>query len=251
MNMKTLKKLSNPEPLISRLSENFIENSGFIFTVSQPDSSFDIFADKELTAAVCIERDGDHCMFWGNWKDIEIPFDILPKNGIFVSASAPDIIEILKQHFELEGEWPCWHYLGPDGYGPGPWDDLRPLTDEDVEFVALNWTLGGDNREKHIRDKVEKFDSACIRIDGQLIAWCGLHFEIGGVGNLGFAHTLDQHRRKGYSSEVTKTLVNRLSLRNMRVTAHVIKDNEASISLCTSLGFKNIGELSWAMFKPR
>ena len=125
-----LKPLADHEPLFAKLSENILDNAGFIFRAR--DGEFNIFANDGLTAAIAVQRDSDHCMFWGNWNDIEIPYDVLPKEGIFVSACDPDIIEVLKQHFKLDGEWPCWHYLAPDGYGPGEWDELGPLSDVDV-----------------------------------------------------------------------------------------------------------------------
>ena len=228
------------------MSDNIIENAGFIFRVR--DNPFQVLADKELTAVVAIQKDSDHCMFWGDWQDVEIPREVLPKKGIFISACAPDIIEILKQHFKLDGEWPCWHYLAPDGYGPGEWDELGPLTDEDVAFIYPFWELSNDP-EPHVKDRVARFDSACIRENSKPVAWCGLHFEIAEVANLGFAHTLEEHRRKGYAGLVTKALVNRLSARGMRITSHVIKDNSASMALCTSMGFENVGEQNWAYFK--
>lgn len=241
-----LNRLVDTEPLFAKLSENILENSGFIFRAS--DNQFDIFADEELTAAVAIQKDSDHCIFWGQWDNIEIPFDVLPKDAIFVSACAPDIIKILKQHFKLDGEWPCWHYLAPDGYGPGEWDELGPLTDEDVAFIYPFWELSNDP-EPHVKDRVARFDSACIRENGQPVAWCGLHFEVDKIANLGFAHTLDKHRRKGYQKLVTKALINRLSARGVRTTSDVIKDNSASMSLCASMGFEIVGEQIWAYFK--
>ena len=71
--VKTLQKLSDIEPLISIMSDNIIENAGFIFRVR--DNPFQVFADKELTAAIAIQNDSDHCMFWGDWQNIKIPFE--------------------------------------------------------------------------------------------------------------------------------------------------------------------------------
>lgn len=238
--------LADPEPLLAILSDNIVENAGFLFRVR--DNSVDIFADEGLTAAVVVQRGSDHCMFWGDWHDIELPLDILPKHGMFVSACAPEIIRILKQHFTLDGEWPCWHYLAPDGYGLGEWNELEPLTPDDVAFIAPFWELS-DDPEPHLKDRVARFDSACVRVNNEPVSWCGLHFEIGNIANLGFMHTLDDYRRKGYAGLVTKALVNRLSARGVRATCHVIKDNAASIALCASLGFENVGEQTWAYFK--
>ena len=73
-----LSHLADPEPLFAKVSENILENAGFIFRAS--DNQFDIYADEELTAAVAIQKNSDHCIFWGQWDDIEIPFDVLPKD---------------------------------------------------------------------------------------------------------------------------------------------------------------------------
>jgi ribosomal protein S18 acetylase RimI-like enzyme len=243
-----LKMMERPEGLFDKLSKNMIENSGFLSRVSPPDSVFRIYTNENLTAALAVEGEENHVLFWGSWHDIEIPLELLPKDELFTSACPPHVIEKLKKHFRLDGEWPCWYYLAPDGYGPGPWDELGPLNQEDVPFVAKYWELH-DDPEPHIGNRVAKFDSACVRVDGKPVSWCGLHHEIGNVGNMGFAHTLDEHRRKGYAAMVTKALVNRLAKRGMRATSHVIKDNKASIALSQSLGFEVVGEATWALFK--
>ena len=241
-----LELLRDKDILLSKLAADPIENAGFLFRAGELDLEF--YADDGLKAALAVPKEGDHCLFWGDWSDIQLPLEILPEQGIFTSACSPHIISILKKHMKLEGEWPCWHYLAPEGYGSGEWDDLGPLTMADVPLVTKYWELGGDDREEHIRDSIARFDSSCIRKDEKPVAWTGQHFETESVGNLGFAHTLEEHRRKGYQQLVTKALVNRLAARGMRTTCHVITDNEASMKLCESLGFEIVGEQTWAYF---
>ncbi|MFO7618809.1 MAG: GNAT family N-acetyltransferase [Thermoplasmata archaeon] len=233
-----------------KLLGDVIVNSGFLWRVFQKGDDYRIYATEDLGAMVAIQATRDHMIFAGNWSGLEIPEKLLPGKGVFVSASPTKAIDILKRHYELAGEWPCWHFLAPPSFGPGPWDGIGPIKIEEVAAIARNWALS-DDPEKEMAFRVERFDSACIRVDGKPVSWCGLHFEIPGVGNMGFAHTLEAHRRKGYAAMVTKALVNRLASRGCRATVHVIKDNSASAALCSSMGFSIVGEQTWADFKAR
>ncbi len=249
--MKLLEPFSDLPRFRKALHMSPIENAGFIHRAFHSESDFNFFADRDMEAVMAIDQENKHMLCWGNWDDVDIPLDALPEDSVFVSACPANIYEVLKNHLTVEGEWPCWHFLAPDGYGPGEWDELGPLVLEDVPFVAEYWELGGEDREKHIRESVELYESACLRVRGKPVSWCGLHFEIKGVGNLGFAHTLEEHRRKGYQKLVTKALVNRIAAKGSNLTCHVIKGNTASEQLCKSLGFRIIGEQVWADLKVK
>ena len=226
------------------LSENILINAVFVYRVFESGQYFDCFANEDCTVALAVSKDGEDVLFTGEWRDYELP-DALPSKGFFLSACPTAALDLIKQKFEIKDEWPCWHYLTPERYGPGPWDDLGPLTSDDVPDIAGYWELS-DNPENHIRRKVAEFDSACLRVDGKPASWVGLHFEVDRVANMGFAHTLNEHRRKGYAIMVTKAIVNRLAKRGIRTTCHVIKENVNSVALCERLGFTRLGEATWA-----
>lgn len=243
--------LRDASTLSKKLAGNPVKNSDFLYRALMSGEKYRIYATEDLEAAMAVQLRQRHMIFGGEWKDAVLPTEMFPKRHFFVSASPPEVIALLKERYELKGEWPCRHFVSPKGFGPGPWDSLGPLKDSDVSFIAQFWELGGDDREEHIRDCVRKYDSASIRVGRKPVAWCGLHFEMPGIGNLGFAHTLEQHRRKGYAVQVTKALVNRLAARGAVATTHVIRDNKASTALCRSMGFRIIGERTWADFGKR
>jgi ribosomal protein S18 acetylase RimI-like enzyme len=242
--------IASPDRLRKKLECDIVKNSDFIHRVFNAGEAFRIHATNDLEAAVAIHEEQNHMIFYGDWNGVELPIKLLPVEGVFVSSSPLEAVELLKSHYELAGEWPSWHFLAPPGFGPGGWDDIGPIKLEEVPSIAKYWTLS-DCPEKEMMEKVRLYDSACLRETGAPISWCGLHFDMEGVANMGFAHTLDEHRRKGYASQVTKALVNRLGARGRRATVHVIKENHSSISLCESMGFQVIGELAWAYFKRR
>lgn len=242
--------IASPDRLRKKLEYDIVGNSDFIHRVFNTGEKFRIYGTKDLEAAVAIHEDRNHMIFCGDWSNIELPLELLPGDGVFVSSSPLSAIELLKSHYEVAGEWPSWHFLAPPGFGPGEWDKIGPIKLDEVPSISIFWTLS-DCPEREMLERVKQYDSACLRENGIPVSWCGLHFEMDGVGNMGFAHTLDEYRRKGYASLVTKALVNRLGARGRRATVHVIKENHSSISLCESMGFRVIGELAWADFKRR
>lgn len=245
-----LSLLTEQGRLKKKLDNRRIDNSGFIHRVFEKGERYRIYSTPNLETAAAIHESRNHMIFAGDWGNAELPLEILPAEGVFVSSSPLEAVELLKTHYALDGEWPCWHFLAPERFGPGPWDALGPLRVDEVPTIFRYWTLS-DDPEKEMTERVMKYDSACIREEGKPVSWCGLHFDILGVGNMGFAHTIDEHRRKGYASLVTKSLVNRLADRGRRATVHVIKDNHASVALCKSMGFSTLGELGWANFVRR
>jgi RimJ/RimL family protein N-acetyltransferase len=244
-----LKRVDDLVGLEKHLAGDPVANAHFLSRAFHSGDAYDIYSTEGFNAVVAVQRTNDHLVFTGNWESLEIPAKLLPTKRFFVSASPPAAVDALKRRFEPAGEWPCWYFIAPDCYGPGEWDSLGPLLEEDVSFIAPFWELGGDDGEEHIRHSVREHDSACVRIDGKPVSWCGLHFCEYGIGNLGFAHTLAEHRRKGLQALATKALVNRLHAGGRRATADVIKDNSASFATCRSLGFEVVGEQSWADFK--
>jgi ribosomal protein S18 acetylase RimI-like enzyme len=245
-----LKHLTDSGPLRSALSTNILENAVFTYWVFESELDFDCYADDSLETAVAIEKgDEKHVIFAGKWQGITLPIDILAKDGFFVSACPPGAMDMLRRTYKILEEWPCWFYVAAKDFGTGPWDELDSLTLEEVPRIAKYWELS-DDPEPHIRTRVEKFDSVCKRVNGEPVAWAGLHFEIDKVANMGFAHTLEEERRKGYATLVAKGLVNKAIRKGKIATCHVIKDNTESVSLCEHLGFIRKGEATWADVGP-
>lgn len=78
-----------------------------------------------------------------------------------------------------------------------------------------------------------------------------LSFEIGTeYGSIGFLHTREEARGKGLAKAVIGRLAEEYCQLNQGLYACVVPDNEASYSLHSSLGFKDIGHFYYALFKP-
>ncbi len=245
-----LVRVKDMTALRNTLNANLLENAVFIHKIFESGLRFRCYSDPEHKVLVAVEEKGDNVLFAGAWKDIKLPVDQLPASGFFTSACPPATLAKIGDHFEIKEDWPCWRYLAPEGYGPGPWNELDRLSEKDVPFIARYWDLI-DDPEDVLREKVMKYESACVRDGGVLVSWAGLHFEIDGVGEMGFAHTLEDHRRKGHAKLVVKALVNRIASHGNKAFCHMFKSNRESIGLCEHMGFDRCGEATWARIGAR
>lgn len=227
-----------------------IQNAIFHFRVFEMGLEYYIYSDNDAGVAMAVQKEGGYAVFAGDWTGHEIPADKLPKEGFFVHGCPPAAFGRLSSLFGVEGSWPCWRYVSTHDFGSGPWDKLDKLSAEDVPKIAKYWELS-DDPEPIILEKVRKYDSACVRVEGEPVSWVGIHFQTCGIAELGFAHTLEDYRRKGYSAMVTKALVNRIHASGGRAVVHMFKTNEASIGLAESMGFNRIGEAIWVEFGQR
>ncbi len=249
-NARLLTTISDIKKMKLALNDDIFQNAIFLFRVFEIGHEYDIYYDNETRAAMAIDLNEALVVFSGNWTDTTIPFDKLPQAGFFTHGCPTSALTQLKNEFKIDYEGPCWKYVSSGDIGDGPWDDLGGLEEGDAALIAEHWDLI-DDPEDIIKEKIRKFDSACVRVDGELVSWVGLHYEIKGMAELGFAHTLDDHRRKGYLAMSTKALVKRINGRGGKAVAHMFKSNEASVSLAESVGFERVGEATWAEIGAR
>ena len=250
MGYNDIESVKDLDDLARTLKKNILHNAAFYHRVFGIGAEPDIYADKELEAVMAVFEEDASAIFAGDWSGHAIPVDRLPRDGFFVHACPKEALEQLISAFDIKDSWPCWMYMALANFGPGPWDDLDHLVPDDAAFIANYWNLI-DDPEDILKEKIIKYDSVCVRIDGRPVSWVGVHFEIEGIAELGFAHTLEEHRRKGYSAMCTKALVNKVNGHGSRALVHMFKDNNASIGLSESLGFKRIGEATWAQIGKR
>jgi len=246
MTLAELKTEDDLALMLKVLREDLFENATFIHRLTESELCFSYYADSEMKAFLAVEENGESVVFAGDWNGVVIPKELLPATGFFTPACDPRTLEQVAESYQIDESWPCWRYRAPGSFGPGPWDELDRLRANDVAFISRYWDLV-DEAEEHLRPKVEKYVSACVREGGRPISWAGLHFEIDGMAEMGFAHTLEEYRGKGHASMVSKALVNRVTGKGKAAICHMFKDNLGSIGLCEKLGFERDGEATWAM----
>lgn len=98
---------------------------------------------------------------------------------------------------------------------------------------------------EYIEDRLYKDISAGVFINNKLIAWGFTHDD----GALGFLHVIEEHRKKGYASEIMSGLIQMRKKESKAVFGNIVPDNEKSTNLVTKLGFKFDCKTSWVKLK--
>jgi len=171
-------------------------------------------------------------------------WDGLAPGEKFFSGVPHEAAEILKGKSDNEALWynPCYTYA----YDPSTTDaHCAPLHDSehpddylrinDVPVVDEFYTYRYEGSEDDFREAVLTLDNSCVRIDGELAAWCLVHV---GDGSLGPLYTMEAHRRKGLAELVSARLFDKLAKKGKTPYMHIVKSNEASLKMAKKLQLK-------------
>jgi len=115
------------------------------------------------------------------------------------------------------------------------------LTPSDSEFIYQSSDYKDVISIDYIIDRITNGESTCIRHMDKPIAWAITQDD----GAIGFLHVLPEYRKMGYGREVTMDLIKKVRKKNKIPFVHIEEENEKSMSLAMSLGFKKDKVVSW------
>lgn len=119
-------------------------------------------------------------------------------------------------------------------------DDFLRIND--LEIVDAHYTYRDEHSHESIRKSILDRDSSCIRIDGELAAWCLVHVEDGTLGPL---YTMEAHRGKSLGMVVSARLLKKLTQKGKVPHVHVVHGNEASLQMMKKLPYKYSHDCIW------
>ena len=102
------------------------------------------------------------------------------------------------------------------------------LTLEDAEEVNHYYTYKSEVSLKYICENILTMDSSCIRVNGELAAWCMVHAEDGSMGPL---YTKEEFRRLGLAKIITSRMINKLLAKEIIPYVQIVSSNAASLNL--------------------
>lgn len=116
---------------------------------------------------------------------------------------------------------------------------LDSLTLDDTQFIDKNWSYQSRKSINYIWRCIESLPSSVIRnkINDQSIAWAFSYAKSPHFINMGGMFVLPEYRRKGYASQVTIDLSNKIFHQKRKPLAHVHTENIASNELLKKIGF--------------
>lgn len=132
-------------------------------------------------------------------------------------------------------------YLPVDINLPSSQYKTSPLTEKDAGVVYKNSNYKNYISMEYVKDRIKRGISAGMFENNQLVSWSITQDD----GAIGFLHTLDNYRRKGYGYNVTLSMIEKLRSCGELPFAYVERNNKRSMSLLLKLGFKENKSLHW------
>ena len=118
---------------------------------------------------------------------------------------------------------------------------VSALTINDAEFIYNNSEYKDIISIEYIVERIENGVSSCSYYMDPPIAW-GITQDDGAIG---FLHVLPKYRKMGYARDVMINLIKKVRDENKIPFVHIEEENEKSMRLALSLGFKKDKVVSW------
>ncbi len=132
-------------------------------------------------------------------------------------------------------------YLPDDVLLPSYENKTVELNVNDADAVYNNSEYKEYISREYAAQRIKRGISAGIYEDNKLVSW-GITQDDGAIG---FLHTLEEYRRKGYGYRVTLSIIEKLRNRGQLPFAYVVATNNRSISLLQKLGFVKDKVIHW------
>ena len=238
--------LDDKNAAIKHLSAEFYENlnaSNYLKNIA--DSKACIY-NNDIDNGIIVAHDGgrnflatQNSEFMSEW------WDGLPQGHHFFPGIPNDIAGIFLRDKTPEWTSPCKVYAltGEFNHQVESEHLVTCLMPQDAEEVDEYYTYRGDGTLERLRQDIIYKDSSCVRINGELAAWCLVH---GDDGTLGPLYTKEKFRRQGLAELVSVNLINKLLAKKAIPFVHIVEGNDPSLRLITKIsGMEHTHDCLW------
>ena len=113
---------------------------------------------------------------------------------------------------------------------------ISSLEGRHAQLIFDNWPYNHTSNVIDLRDEIEQMPSTglFLKENNELVSWLVCHPPFG----MGLLHTLEDHRRCGYATLITKYMAKRMAQSGYQPFAGIIVGNETSVRFFKSLGFR-------------
>jgi len=166
-------------------------------------------------------------------------WESLPPGEQFFSGAYKPCYEAFLRVTKAETVWlsPCRNYAY-SGEGFEFKDDSdHPhdvLTVDDTMEVNKYYTYQHETSHLAIRHSIETRDTSCVRIDGELAAWCLIHADDGSMGPF---YVKEKYRRQGLGGVVSGRVMAKMIAKGQVPYAHIVEGNDAPVSMLAKTPF--------------
>ena len=115
------------------------------------------------------------------------------------------------------------------------------LSTKDADTVYTNSEYKKYISREYVTDRIRRGVSAGIFENGKLVSWGIIQDD----GAIGFLHTIDAYRRRGYAYSITLSIIEALRKQGKLPFAYAEPGNQRSAALLLKLGFKKNKTVHW------
>ena len=200
----------------------------------------------DLNGGIIVAHDGGrnflatkNPVFMSDW------WKMLPQGHHFFPGVPNDIAGIFLKDRKPEWTSPCKVYAltGEFKHESKSKYKCETLTPQDAEEVDEHYTYRHEGTLESLRQDIISMDSSCVRIGGELAAWCLVH---GDDGTLGPLYTKEKFRRQGLAELVSADLISKLVAKNILPYLHIAEGNDPSLGLIAKFeGMQHTHDCLW------
>ncbi|MCL1998374.1 MAG: GNAT family N-acetyltransferase [Turicibacter sp.] len=239
-----LTKIKQNEQIIGYLSRNRYENLNILGYLNYNKNANVYLYDENVENGVFV-CDENFSVFYANANNedfAKIFLEQLPKTPKRFSGVPMKTAEFLTKNRKVERPVPCGVYILKEVSEKPANYTIEPLTLADAEVVDSYYTYRSENSLADMRENIELYDSAGIRVNGELVSWCLIHARDGSAGPI---FTKPEYEKQGMGKAISLYLFDKLLKKNITPYIHIVENNQKAISLARSLGFEHITDCLW------
>lgn len=119
--------------------------------------------------------------------------------------------------------------------------DVHPLDIEDAAIIQATHAYGEYTDLNYVTSRIKNGHHAGLKVNGELVAWAITHDD----GAIGFLYVKPEFRGSGLGKDLSAFIIKNLRSENLPVYVHIEKDNKASMTLVTNMGFVHDRTVRW------
>ena len=218
----------------------YLENMGYeqlnslYFLKNNPTSEVYIYNEDIQNGVIIRGYDSEFYYIATNNSDFLSKFwDYLPSGHIMFSGVPIDTALKLQKNKQLRYNNLCKVYVLTGSFLPIANNKyiVEPLVVSDAKEVDKYYTYRHEGSDEGFRHSIKTFDSSCVRINGELAAWCLVHED----GSLGPLYTKEEFRRRGLAEIVASDLMQKLIAKGHTPFVQIVEGNMSSLNLVSKV----------------
>lgn len=140
-------------------------------------------------------------------------------------------------------EMTCELMVLPESVQLPEWDSslVEALRPEDAAYIQSHHAYAAYTDLDYVKEQITCGKHAGVRVNGALVAWAITHDD----GAVGFLYVMPEYRGCGYAKLITLKIIQDLRAEGLPIHVHIEKENSASMTLATQMGFVREKTIRW------